>query len=54
MIETRKDEVEVIIPVRNRLNWITGLALIVFHAGAVAALFMFTWKVFLTTLVFTG
>ena len=51
MIQTHKDNVEAILPVRNRLNWITGIALIAFHVGAIAALFMFTWKVFITTLV---
>ena len=28
----------------ERLNWITTLALVVLHIGAVAALFMFSWS----------
>ena len=50
MIETSHGAQETIAPVRNRINWITIVALIIFHIGAVAALFMFTWKVFFTTL----
>jgi fatty-acid desaturase len=33
------------------LNWITSTALIFFHAGAIAALFMFSWKAFWITFV---
>ncbi len=29
---------------RNKINWITSTALILFHLGAIAALFMFSWK----------
>ena len=28
----------------DKINWITSIALILFHLGAVGALFMFTWK----------
>jgi stearoyl-CoA desaturase (delta-9 desaturase) len=31
---------------RQGLNWFTALVLVVLHAGAVAALFMFSWKAF--------
>lgn len=31
------------------VNWITSTVLILFHIGAVAALFMFSWKVFFVT-----
>ena len=51
MIENSQGASDTIAPVRNRINWITIIALIVFHIGAVAALFMFTWKVFFATLV---
>ena len=33
----------------ERLNWFTTIALVIFHAGAIAALFFFTWKLFLIT-----
>lgn len=36
---------------RGRLNWNTSGFMIVFHLCAVAALFMFSWKVFLITIV---
>jgi len=29
---------------RRKINWITSVALILFHLGAIAALFMFSWK----------
>ena len=40
------------IPFHNgrNLNWPTALTLILFHIGAVAALFMFSWKVFWVSL----
>jgi len=28
----------------DKINWITSIALILFHLGAIGALFMFTWK----------
>jgi stearoyl-CoA desaturase (delta-9 desaturase) len=31
------------IPARNKLNWITSSVLFLFHVGAIAALFMFSW-----------
>jgi stearoyl-CoA desaturase (delta-9 desaturase) len=34
----------------SRLNWITVGALILFHAGALAALFLFTWPALWTAL----
>jgi fatty-acid desaturase len=33
----------------NKINWITCIALIFFHLGAVGALFMFTWKALFIT-----
>ena len=36
---------------KRRINWITSIALILFHLGAVAALFMFSWKAFIITAV---
>jgi fatty-acid desaturase len=32
------------IPINNKLNWVTTSVLIVIHLGAIAALFMFSWK----------
>jgi len=29
---------------RRRTNWITGVVLVLFHLGAIAALFMFSWR----------
>ena len=33
----------------ERLNWPTTIAMVVFHIGAIAALFCFTWKLFFIT-----
>ncbi len=33
----------------ERLNWATTIAMVLFHAGAIAALFFFTWKLFFIT-----
>ncbi len=37
------------ISARNRMNWPTIVVLILFHIGAVAALFMFNWRIFAFT-----
>src|ERR1039458_9935268 len=29
---------------RDGFNWVTGIAMMLFHVGAIAALFFFTWK----------
>jgi stearoyl-CoA desaturase (delta-9 desaturase) len=34
---------------RQKLNWLTTVVLVLLHAGAVAALFMFSWKVVAAT-----
>ena len=34
---------------KDKVNWITSIALIIFHVGAIAALFMFSWKAFAIT-----
>jgi stearoyl-CoA desaturase (delta-9 desaturase) len=34
---------------RQRLNWLTTVVLVLLHAGAVAALFVFSWKVLAAT-----
>ena len=31
----------------NQINWVTAIAMFLFHAGALAALFFFSWKAFL-------
>ena len=31
----------------NEINWVTAIAMFAFHAGALAALFFFSWKPFL-------
>ncbi len=36
---------------KQNLNWITLSFMVMFHLGAVAALFMFSWKALLVTLV---
>ena len=36
----------IILPNRQKLNWITTIVLILLHIGAVAALFVFSWRVF--------
>jgi stearoyl-CoA desaturase (delta-9 desaturase) len=35
---------------QERLNWTTTIVMIIFHVGAIAALFMFSWKAFLVAL----
>src|SRR5437870_5442151 len=35
----------------GRINWETTITMIVFHVGAVAALFMFTWTALIVSLV---
>jgi fatty-acid desaturase len=35
---------------RQKMNWVTTSALIFFHAGAVAALFLFSWRAFAVAL----
>jgi hypothetical protein len=42
------------IPGRRGINWPTTIVLSVFHVGAVAALFVFTWPAFAVALFFTG
>jgi len=49
MLTTVKRPEEMILPERRNLNWSTALVLVVFHIGAIAALFMFSWKVFWAT-----
>jgi stearoyl-CoA desaturase (delta-9 desaturase) len=41
---------EIVLPARRKLNWSTTLVFALFHVGAVAALFMFSWKVFFATI----
>jgi fatty-acid desaturase len=36
----------IVLPSRQKLNWLTTIVLILLHIGAVAALFMFSWRVF--------
>ena len=36
-------------PNRTGINWLTVIVMVLFHAGAVAALFMFSWPVFAAT-----
>jgi stearoyl-CoA desaturase (delta-9 desaturase) len=39
----------IVLPSRQKLNWLTTIVLILLHIGAVAALFMFSWKAFAVT-----
>ncbi len=36
-------------PNRQKMNWLTTIVFALFHVGAVAALFMFSWRVFAAT-----
>ncbi|MGA9998186.1 MAG: fatty acid desaturase [Pyrinomonadaceae bacterium] len=36
---------------RNGINWVTSIFMILFHIGAVAALFMWSWKALIVSLV---
>jgi stearoyl-CoA desaturase (delta-9 desaturase) len=36
---------------KRQINWVTSIALILLHLGAVAALFMFSWKALIITAV---
>ena len=36
---------------KRQINWITSIALILFHLGAVAALFLFNWKSLIITAI---
>lgn len=40
---------EMILPARQNLNWSTFSVMVLFHIGALAALFLFTWKALLIT-----
>ena len=35
----------------NEINWITAVSMLLFHIGAVAALFFFTWKAFFVAIL---
>ena len=35
----------------SRVNWVTAIALLIFHTGAIAAFFFFSWKAVIITLV---
>ena len=37
-------------PTRQRMNWLTTIVFGIFHVGAIAALFMFSWKVLAVSL----
>ena len=39
----------IVLPARNKVNWGTSLVMGLFHVGAIAALFLFSWKVFFAT-----
>src|SRR6202167_3329791 len=39
------------LPNGNRMNWPTSLVLVLFHIGAIAALFMFSWRNLLVSMV---
>jgi stearoyl-CoA desaturase (delta-9 desaturase) len=51
--QTSVQETEVKTPLGkcDKINWITSIALIFFHLGAVGALFMFSWKALAITAV---
>src|ERR1700691_2577184 len=39
------------LPNGNKMNWPTSLVLVLFHIGAIAALFMFSWRNLLVSMV---
>jgi PhnB protein len=39
---------------KNEINWVTATFMMLFHVGAVAALFFFTWKAFFVALFLGG
>jgi stearoyl-CoA desaturase (delta-9 desaturase) len=39
----------IVLPNRQKLNWLTTVVLVLLHIGAVAALFMFSWRVLAAT-----
>ncbi len=39
------------LPNRTKMNWLTTIVLVLFHIGAVAALFMFSWRSFIVAAV---
>jgi len=43
------DKKDLIIIPRHGWNWATSIAMVVFHVGAIAALFFFSWHVFFAT-----
>src|SRR5580692_8365564 len=42
------------LPNGNKMNWPTSLVLVLFHIGAIAALFMFSWRNLLIQWLYTG
>ena len=49
MLSSGPGPVEMILPARKNLNWSTFAVMALFHVGAVAALFMFSWRVLFIT-----
>jgi fatty-acid desaturase len=49
MLSSGPGPVEMILPERKNLNWSTCAVMALFHVGAIAALFMFSWRVFFIT-----
>ena len=39
---------------QNEVNWVTAIFMFLFHAGAVAALFFFSWKALAVAAFLTG
>jgi fatty-acid desaturase len=49
MASTNERAEEIVLPARRKLNWSTTIVMGLFHVGAVAALFMFSWRVLAAT-----
>jgi fatty-acid desaturase len=49
MLQSGPRPVEMILPERKNLNWSTAAVMVLFHVGAIAALFMFSWRVLFVT-----
>jgi stearoyl-CoA desaturase (Delta-9 desaturase) len=44
------DTEEIVFPNHKHLNWLTALVLVVLHIGAIAALFVFSWRLLIVSL----
>src|SRR5215472_3295482 len=50
-LETQLSDLEKHQAARNEVNWITAIFMAIFHVGAIAAFFFFTWKAFFVAIL---